>query len=151
MYRLRNPDTWQWGPGEHILAGIYDGIQGGNWQRGGNKNAPKPKPLPRPGTSKPKRVAAPGEAVPLNDIRSEIARRRAQYETAAAAVPDEPQMPDHAIPAPPRRRRLTAAMVRSARMMAGHGIDLDVIAVHLQTTLASIERLIAGETYQHIT
>lgn len=31
-----------------LLAGIYDVLQVGNWQRAGKATAPKPKPLPRP-------------------------------------------------------------------------------------------------------
>lgn len=32
-----------------ILAGILDAINRGNWQRGGDPNAPEPEPLNRPG------------------------------------------------------------------------------------------------------
>lgn len=155
MYRLRNPDTWQWGLPEQILAGIFDGIQGGNWQRGGNKNAPRPKPMPRPGvggtSSRKNRSRNPDEvSVPVTDIEAEFERRRAQY-AAAATMADEPQIADPATAPEVKSRRLSVTEVRSARTMAGHGIDLEVIAAHLAVPLATIERLIAGETYRHIT
>lgn len=36
---------------DHLLAAVIDLLQAANWQRQGNKNAKKPKPLPRPGVS----------------------------------------------------------------------------------------------------
>lgn len=146
VYRLRNPDSWQWGLPEQILAGIFDGIQGGNWQRAGNKNAPRPKPMPRPGVG-PKRAKRPVDdpaAVPVTDIRAEMERRRAQY---AAVTADEPQIPE---PVAVKSRRLSAGEVRSARIMADHGIDTVVIAAHLTVPVGTVERLLAGDTYRHI-
>lgn len=42
-----------WGPAEVMLAAVVDLLAAGNWQRGGNKSAPRPKPWPRPGVSDP--------------------------------------------------------------------------------------------------
>lgn len=44
-----------WGPAEVMLAAAVDLLAAGNWQRGGNKNAPRPKPWPRPGVADPTR------------------------------------------------------------------------------------------------
>lgn len=148
VVRLRDPDSWQWGLAEHILAGIYDGIQGGNWQRGGNRSAPRPKPLPRPGVGrkKPRKATAGEVSVPITDIRDEFARRRAAY--AQVAVPDEAQIPEPAAPSGPRR--LKAGEVRSIRQMAANGIGVDVIAAMFTVALGSVERILAGKTYRHV-
>jgi len=42
-----------WGLPEQLLAGIFDVLQNANWQRQGDKRAPRPKPYPRPGVSSP--------------------------------------------------------------------------------------------------
>jgi hypothetical protein len=36
-----------------MLAASVDLLQAANWQRGGNKSAPRPKPWPRPGQTAP--------------------------------------------------------------------------------------------------
>ena len=51
--KFLNPEDAQWTLPEHLLAGIYDTLQGANWQRAGNRHAKRPEPLPRPGV-KPK-------------------------------------------------------------------------------------------------
>jgi hypothetical protein len=38
-----------WGPTEHLLAAVVDRLALANWQRGGDKRAQRPKPIPRPG------------------------------------------------------------------------------------------------------
>lgn len=48
--RAMHPDL-EWGLPEQLLAGIFDALQTGNWQRAGNEHAPKPKPLSRPGVT----------------------------------------------------------------------------------------------------
>jgi len=40
-----------WGPIEHLLAMVVDALRLANWQRGGDKFAPRPDPVPRPGVS----------------------------------------------------------------------------------------------------
>lgn len=40
-----------WAATEYMLANVVDLLNAGNWQRGGNKSARKPKPMPRPGDS----------------------------------------------------------------------------------------------------
>lgn len=39
----------RWELTDTLLAHIADLLAGANWQRAGNKNAPRPKPIPRPG------------------------------------------------------------------------------------------------------
>lgn len=48
MTRHTHGEFTEWGVGEHLLAGIFDTLQGANYQRAGGKG-PKPKPIPRPG------------------------------------------------------------------------------------------------------
>lgn len=38
-----------WAATEYMLANIADLLSAGNWQRGGDRNARRPKPMPRPG------------------------------------------------------------------------------------------------------
>lgn len=38
-----------WGVADYMMANVIDLLNAGNWQRGGNKSAPKPKPIKRPG------------------------------------------------------------------------------------------------------
>lgn len=42
-------DDFAWGLPEQLLAGIFDRLAEGNWQRGEGKASDRPKPLPRPG------------------------------------------------------------------------------------------------------
>lgn len=114
--RFLHPDDWQWTLPEHLLAGIYDTLQGANWQRAGNKHAKRPEPLPRPGVQpktevkqhKPKKASKPDEVAKV--LQLDFSRVR-----EIAAVPDEPKIQDRP------RRRLSDA-VRSeiaARRAAG--------------------------------
>jgi hypothetical protein len=49
LYRSMFGEKALWGSQEHLLALIADILNAANWQRGGDKNAKRPKPLPRPG------------------------------------------------------------------------------------------------------
>jgi len=55
LARAQAGEAVEWGHVEHLLAAIVDVLQAANWQRAGNRNAPKPQPVRRPG------VAQPGE------------------------------------------------------------------------------------------
>src|SRR5690349_4972535 len=69
-----NPDA-VWALNEHLLAGIYDLLAAGNWQRGGNKRSPRPKPLPRPGVKTPvKKFGTASRSI--EDMRERLAKRR---------------------------------------------------------------------------
>jgi hypothetical protein len=41
-------DPSRWGPGEYLLADVFDVLAAANWQRAGDKNKTRPKPYPRP-------------------------------------------------------------------------------------------------------
>lgn len=47
-----------WGPTEHLLASAVDLLAAGVWQRGGDKKAKRPQPVPRPGEADAKRERA---------------------------------------------------------------------------------------------
>ena len=49
LARLVRPATVGWNHAEELLACILETLQSANWQRQGNKTAPKPKPITRPG------------------------------------------------------------------------------------------------------
>jgi len=55
LVRAVSPDEAEWTLVPHLLAGIADRLEVANWQRAGDKNAPKPKPIPRPGVEGKKR------------------------------------------------------------------------------------------------
>lgn len=40
-----------WAATEYMLANVVDLLNAGNWQRGGDRSARRPKPMPRPGDS----------------------------------------------------------------------------------------------------
>lgn len=55
LHRAKDDTRAAWDSGAvsaYLLAVIADQIAGGNWQRAGRKNAPKPKPIERPGDNK---------------------------------------------------------------------------------------------------
>jgi hypothetical protein len=71
---VTNPD--QWDREEHLLAGIYDLLATANWQRGGKKSAPRPKPLPRPGVKPPGVVRKYGtESMPIDEMQARLNRK----------------------------------------------------------------------------
>jgi len=49
VYRFEKGPKAEWSYTQEILAGILFVLQAANWQRAGNKTAPKPKPMTRPG------------------------------------------------------------------------------------------------------
>ena len=44
-----NPEEWEWGLAEQLLAQVADMVTVANWQRGAGKKRDYPKPIPRPG------------------------------------------------------------------------------------------------------
>jgi hypothetical protein len=60
-----------WGEDTHLLASIFDVLAMANWQRQGKANAPRPKPLPRPGVkaSKDKRLGTAMTALEWEERR----------------------------------------------------------------------------------
>jgi hypothetical protein len=62
-----HPEAAEWGPVEHLLAGIFDLLQAGNWQRGGDPRAPRPKPLPRPGVDSGEKKYG-GKPLPMDEM-----------------------------------------------------------------------------------
>lgn len=48
-YRQANGERAGWHHVEELLARILEVLMAANWQRAGDKTAPRPKPLPRPG------------------------------------------------------------------------------------------------------
>jgi hypothetical protein len=65
-----------WGPAENMLAATVDLLQSGNWQRGGNKNAPRPKPWPRPGQTQPGRKQFGNQKLTVDQYHERMRRRR---------------------------------------------------------------------------
>lgn len=62
-----------WGSTEHLLAGMFDVLQGANWQRGGGKGT-RPRPIERPGSKQ--NATTYGKARPLAETRDLFDRWR---------------------------------------------------------------------------
>lgn len=114
--RYLDPEGSQWALPEFLLAGIYDTLQGANWQRAGNKHAKRPEPLPRPGVKpktevkqhKPKQASKPDHVAKV--LHLDFSRVR-----ELTAVPDEPVIAER-----PRRRLSDAVKAEiAARREAG--------------------------------
>jgi hypothetical protein len=60
--------TLEWSAEMHMLALISDQLAAISWQLGGDKNAPRPKPIRRPGEA-PETM---GSAVPLSELRRRL-------------------------------------------------------------------------------
>lgn len=71
-----------WGPAEAMLAATVDLLQAANWQRGGNKNAPRPKPWPRPGVVDPNRKRFGDRKMSVADFEKRRQARHAKVVTA---------------------------------------------------------------------
>lgn len=56
----------QWGATEHLLATVLDALGIANWQRAGNRSAPRPKPVPRPGQTTPGARGLGRDAIPID-------------------------------------------------------------------------------------
>jgi hypothetical protein len=65
-----------WSQAEYLLADIWDVLASANWQRGGDRHAPRPKSYPRPGARRD-----PAErAAALAAARARSAAHRAAVE-----------------------------------------------------------------------
>lgn len=62
-----------WGSTEHLLAGVFDVLQGANWQRSGGKGT-RPKPLQRPGHKET--ATKYGKSRPLSETKDLFDRWR---------------------------------------------------------------------------
>jgi len=52
LARAVHGEAAAWGATEHLLANVIDLLAIANWQRGGKKAGPRPKPIQRPGARK---------------------------------------------------------------------------------------------------
>jgi hypothetical protein len=68
LYRDMHPEYAEWGVVEHLLATTVDALHAANWQRAGKKNAPRPKPVKRPGIKKEQRFGS--GAIPASEFMS---------------------------------------------------------------------------------
>lgn len=89
--RETQPDAHLWsGLVPNLLALLIDQTAAANWQRGGNKHAPRPKPLPRPGLPN-RSIDADQEwaAIPLDEIEERLYGPQIPQPPAA---PDDPTL-----------------------------------------------------------
>lgn len=66
LWRAGNPDA-MWSLTDLLLAHIADLLAMGNWQRGGDPNARRPTPLPRPGVEAPEGEHVTGDLMTLDE------------------------------------------------------------------------------------
>lgn len=62
-------DDAAWSLTDHLMAGVIDLLTVANWQRGGKKAGPKPKPFPRPGVKDNRQQFGKG-AIPIKDFNA---------------------------------------------------------------------------------
>lgn len=67
LFRAMNPDDHEWDLPSLLLAEIADGVNVGNWQRGGGKRRDYPKPIPRPGVEPDSKTYGKG-AIPIDEM-----------------------------------------------------------------------------------
>lgn len=84
----------RWTVESQLLAQVADTLALANWQRGGKKSAPRPKPIPRPWL-KPKTQSLGHDAIPISDFN-------AWWDSAAPFKP-VPTTPPAPKPKPPPR------------------------------------------------
>lgn len=70
LYRAMNPDDWQWGLAELLIAEVADGTHVGAWQRGGGKRSDYPKPIPRPGVTETETTTIGKGAIPIDEMNA---------------------------------------------------------------------------------
>jgi hypothetical protein len=76
LSRLARAETDGWGHTEELLARVLETLQDANWQRAGNRTAPRPKPLQRPGQAAPEGVQRfGGEPVTISEFKRRMAER----------------------------------------------------------------------------
>lgn len=81
------PENVGWDLHTMLLAAAVDALHAANWQRGGDKSAKKPQPIPRPGVRRDDTVGEKyGTARPLEEVRSIFERRRAAQHAAWEAL-----------------------------------------------------------------
>lgn len=74
-HAVSGPDA-NWGLIEHLLADVFDALQIANWQRIGDPQLPRPKPLPRPGVEPPEDETHFGDAsVDIDVMAAWLAKR----------------------------------------------------------------------------
>lgn len=59
----------QWSDLEHLVASLLDATRAANWQRGGDKRAPRPAPVRRPGQPELTDGVRIGTTMPLHAMR----------------------------------------------------------------------------------
>jgi hypothetical protein len=70
------PEHARWGISEHLLAGVFDGINVLAWQNSGGKGK-RPKPFPRPGIGPATRkLAGGGKTYTIAELKEHLATRR---------------------------------------------------------------------------
>jgi hypothetical protein len=68
-----------WDLTSYLLAGTFDALQVGNWQRAGDKKAPRPRPFPRPGVRADDRIGNTAK-LDQDDVRRRLALRAPKRE-----------------------------------------------------------------------
>lgn len=79
LYRAQNPKSWWWTPDFDMWSLLLLSLQGANWQRSGGDEDSRPQLLSRPLEDRESVVVVEDpDAVPVDEIADELARRRKQ-------------------------------------------------------------------------
>lgn len=150
--RRKNPDH-HWDLHAHLLAGIFDGIQGGNWQRGGNSKSKRPEPMPRPGVTPPEE-SKPKTVLPISELRKRL--KADNREQVPLAIADRPEIldaessetfDDELKPGTPK---LTTQQVLAVRALASSGCTYADLAALFHVSRSTIGRIVTRKTWKHL-
>lgn len=75
LQRERLGEGAYWTADTYLLALIGDALQAANWQRAGDRNAQRPKPIPRPDTAgqpKPGRRLGAGNGISIDQMKQRL-------------------------------------------------------------------------------
>lgn len=132
LFRVQHPDDWQWDLDAHLLAGLFDLLQGANWQRAGNPRAKRPEPLERPGVKRSGegRVVKPKKALPMDEVR-----RRLKVNLR----PPEPVQP---APVKRGRGRLSAHDRELIRSRRSAGVSVRELTAEFRVSRSTVYRIV---------
>lgn len=72
--RAMHGDDADWTLTDYLLAGSFDALQIANWQRAGDRKAPRPRPFPRPGVKPDDRLGDTSK-LDQDEVRRRLALR----------------------------------------------------------------------------
>ncbi|MGC0365002.1 hypothetical protein ABH922_002986 [Rhodococcus sp. 27YEA15] len=146
--RTADPDH-HWDLHAHLLAAISDGIQAGNWQRGGDKKAKRPEQLPRPGVTPPESTK-PKTSLPASELRKRLKVDNRPPPQELAGQPEILDVESTEVFDKPGTPKLTEREVLSIRALAAGGCTYADLAKLFHVSRSTIGRIVTRKTWKHL-